>query len=82
MKYVQYIQQVKIFNCRESSAFCIKPNGTLEIQISARDGKSPRNAVLRLDLFTKNSTHTKDEDEIGEWKLYHVIFFLSQKNDL
>ena len=68
MKYVQYIQQVEIFNCRESSAFCIKPNGTLEIQISARDGKSPRNAVLRLDLFTKNSTHIKDKDEIGEWK--------------
>nr|XP_022298428.1 uncharacterized protein LOC111107497 [Crassostrea virginica] len=66
--------EVKIFNCRESSAFCIKPNGTLEIQISARDGKSPRNAVLRLDLFTKNSTHTKDKDEID----YELIATLTR----
>ena len=72
---------MEIFNCRKSSAFCIKPNGTLEIQISARDGKSPRNAVLRLDLFTKNSTHIKDKDEIGEWKLelYRVTFFSLSK---
>lgn len=65
--------QVATFTCNKAETFCTKPNGTLHIQFSPRDNKSPSDALLNLILYTKNGTMPGKEDDKIDWELLTIL---------